>query len=70
MKSESKKFEPKPVVVKRKWLISYEIYRVTTSITTRVDVGTKIIESESLLKAYESLRLENHKVVITLMQEL
>lgn len=70
MKSESKKFEAKPVEVKKKWLISYEIYRVTTSITTRVDVGTRIVEATSLLKAYEALKMENHKVVITLMQEL
>ena len=68
MKSDSKKFEPK--VPLKKWLFSYEIYRVTTSVTTRVDVGSRIVEAESLLKAYESLRMENHKVVITLMQEL
>jgi hypothetical protein len=68
MKSESKKFEPKEV--KRKWLISYEVYRVTTSITTRVDVGTKVVEAVSLLKAYEDMKLENHKVVIISIYEL
>lgn len=67
MKSESKKFEPE---VKKKWLISYEIYRVTTAITTRVDVGTKVVEATSLLKAYESMKIENNKVVITNVFEL
>jgi len=70
MKSESKKFEPKPVEVKREWLISYEIYRVTTAITTRVDVGTRIVEASTLRKAYESMKIENNKVVITNVFEL
>ena len=67
MKSESKKFEPIP---KKSWLISYEIYRVTTAITTRVDVGTRVVEAVSLLKAYESMKMENNKVVITNIFEL
>jgi len=68
MKSESKKFEP--IQVKREWLISYEIYRVTTAITTRVDVGTRIVEAANLKKAYESMKMENNKVVITNVFEL
>ncbi len=71
MKSESKKYVPKEQEQpKRKWLISYEVYRVTTSITTRVDVGTKIVEAVSLLKAYEAMRIENCKVVIISLYEL
>lgn len=67
MKSESKKYEPKE---KKKWLISYDIYRVTTSITTRVDVGTKVVEGYDLQSAYESLRMENHKLVVTFIYPL
>lgn len=70
MKSDSKKFEPKVVEVKKEWLISYEIYRVTTALTVRVDVGTKIVEGPNLKKAYESMRTENQKIVITNVYEL
>jgi len=70
MRLESKKYGTKEPEQKRKWLISYEVYRVTTSITTRVDVGTKIVEAVSLLKAYEAMRMENHKVVIISLYEL
>lgn len=69
-RSESKKFEPKQEPVKKSWLITYEIYRVTSSITTKVDIGTKIIEAVNIREAYESLRKENQKLVITYIYEL
>ena len=69
MKSESKKFTPivekKPL---RKWLISFEIYRVTQSIL--YDKGTTVIEAENLEQAYNSLRKENFKLYITNVYEL
>ena len=69
MKSESKKFTP--IVEKqplKKWLISFEIYRVTQAIL--YDKGTTVVEAESLLKAYESLKKENFKLYITNVYEL
>ncbi len=69
MKSESKKFEPKkeekPV---KKWLISFELYRVTQSIL--YDKGTKIVEAINLEDAYKSLMKENFKLIITNIYEL
>lgn len=81
MKSESKKFEvrlkdamdlvhkPKSEPLKS-WLITFEIYRVTNSLTQKVDIGTKVIEAESISKAVETLRKENQKLVITYIYEL
>lgn len=71
MKSESKKFEPKVETKPLKsWLITYEIYRVTSSVTQKVDIGTKVVEAESISKAVETLRKENQKLVITYIYEL
>jgi hypothetical protein len=68
MKSESKKFEPKAPL--KAWVITYEIYRITSGITQRVDIGTRRVEAVNLEKAYESMKMENHKVVITYIYEL
>lgn len=81
MKSESKKFEmslkqamelnkPKQQASLKSWLITYEIYRVTSSITQKVDIGTKVVEAESIGMAVETLRKENQKLVITYIYEL
>jgi len=66
MKSESKKFEPKQPL--RKWLISFELWRLTHSVL--YDKGTVLIESENLQKAYESLKKENFKLIITNIYEV
>lgn len=68
MKSDSKKFEPKQPL--KAWIFTYEIYRITSGITQKIDIGTKRVEAVSLEKAYESMKMENHKVVITYIYEL
>lgn len=71
MKSESKKFEPKqePKPLKS-WLITFEIYRVTSSMTQKVDIGTKVVQAETITQAVDSLRKENQKLVVTNIYEL
>jgi len=86
MKSESKKFEPKeqlgrfftepitkPKVIEpkaplKKWLITFELYRLTQSIL--YDKGTRVVEAENLEKAFESMKRENLKLVITLVKDI
>jgi len=80
MKSESKKFEPKksdgsqmmpfekPNL--KAWIFTYEVYRITSGITQRIDIGTRRVEAFNIEKAYESMKMENHKVVITYISEL
>jgi len=68
MKSESKKFETKPPL--KAWIFTYEIYRITSGITQKIDVGTKRVEAVNIEKAYESMKMENYKVVITYIYEL
>jgi len=63
---ESKKFEPKQPL--KKWLISFELYRVGQSIL--YEKATKVVEAETLHKAYDTLRLENMKLYITNIYEL
>jgi hypothetical protein len=66
MKSESKKYEPKQPL--KKWLISFEMYRLSQSVL--YEKATTIVEAESLHKAYDSLRKENMKLYITNVFEL
>jgi hypothetical protein len=79
MKSESRKFDKKESQFavdllnkesKKAWIFTYEIYRITSGVTQRVDIGTRRVEAVSLEKAYESMKMENHKVVITYIYEL
>lgn len=65
MKSESKHYADKQL---KKWLISFELWRLSHPVL--YDKGTKIVEAESLQKAYENLKVENMKLYITNIYEL
>lgn len=65
MKSESKHYTDKQL---KRWLISFELWRLTHPVL--YDKATKIVEAESLQKAYENLKVENMKLYITNIYEL